>query len=728
MNRLITCLGAASALIYAAWPAQADDKAGDLVARSVTLSPAMSARLNALKAVKTTADVQRVRLNFGAIREAAAGQSLDLQVSDSRSLKLVKRAVEAGEGGRLLWTGEVADGAAKGLAAMVLDGDQAFGSLRTEAGELFRIRPLDGGESALIKVDESQFPADEPADFLTTVASIPASALASATLSPTGATIDLMVLYTPSAASASGNINALIDLAVLETNQALQASGSPTRVRLVHKRQVSYADGTDYATINSQQVNPSDGKMDEFHSLRATYGADVGVMIVNNGSYCGRAAAIGSTAANAFAAVHYDCATGYYSFGHEIAHLVGCRHNTEVDPTNTPYADGHGRVVPAGGWRTIMGYACPPPSGTSCPTRIQRFSNPAVSWSGTPTGVSGVSNCARVWTARGPTMAAYVPAAGGGGGASAYQRAYVWANNPSAASYTPSAAYASAPGGSATITRSGVGAYAVKMTGTILQGSGQNVQVTAYGGNARCKIASWGGGQANIRCFRGAAPADSMYTVLVTKASGAGPKNETAYVWGNNQSSASYSASPQYAYNNGGTAVNIQRTGVGRYTVNGLSLVSSAKDNVQVSGYGGAATYCQPASWGGGRVFVACFNAAGGPVDSQFSLLATKAKAGDQTVGYVWGDNPAAASYGPNPSWVYDFDGATKITRSSPGVYSVALNNIVTGRGDVQVVEYGGFNGYCNVASWGGAAVNVRCYNPAGAPADARFSLLAVRN
>ena len=57
----------------------------------------------------------------------------------------------------------------------------------------------------------------------------------------------------------------------------------------------------------------------------------------------------------AYAVVGQNCATGYYSFGHEIGHLQGARHNPEADGLTLPFAYGHGfqnNVAPR--WRTIM--------------------------------------------------------------------------------------------------------------------------------------------------------------------------------------------------------------------------------------------------------------------------------------------------------------------------------------------------------------------------------------
>ena len=101
---------------------------------------------------------------------------------------------------------------------------------------------------------------------------------------------------------------------------------------------------------------------------------------------------------------------------------------------------------------------------------------------------------------------------------------YVWANNATSASYTPNTFYAyNGSDGNVTITRSGVGAYAVKFAG--LTGGGGHVQVTAYGGsNESCKVVNWSSGadfNVNIRCFSAAgALVDTRYTVMVALVGG----------------------------------------------------------------------------------------------------------------------------------------------------------------------------------------------------------------
>ncbi|HZG54421.1 MAG TPA: zinc-dependent metalloprotease family protein [Pyrinomonadaceae bacterium] len=70
--------------------------------------------------------------------------------------------------------------------------------------------------------------------------------------------------------------------------------------------------------------------MKEVHELRDTHKADVCVLLIDSPLACGKADKIFATEDRAFAVVHYSCATGNYSFGHEIGHLQGASHNKEL--------------------------------------------------------------------------------------------------------------------------------------------------------------------------------------------------------------------------------------------------------------------------------------------------------------------------------------------------------------------------------------------------------------
>lgn len=212
--------------------------------------------------------------------------------------------------------------------------------------------------------------------------------------------------------------------------------------------------------------------------------------------------------------------------------------------------------------------------------------------------------------------------------ASAQKSGYVWANEPASASYTPNASYSfNSSGGGISISRSGVGTYAVRFSG--LGGAGGNVLVTSYGnGSETCKVVNWGASPAdlvaNVRCFAAAGTAaDSMYTVRVVWNSPTPGKN--GYAWADNPSIASYTPNAAYSYNSAGGPVSIVRTGVGIYTVKFSGLGGSGSGgNVQVTAYGSDAATCKVANWGFAptdfTVNVRCFQSGGSPIDTRYTI------------------------------------------------------------------------------------------------------------
>jgi hypothetical protein len=223
--------------------------------------------------------------------------------------------------------------------------------------------------------------------------------LATAENTPTGdesrSRIDVMVLYTPRALAGEGSraaMRARIALAVAETNGGYAHSGVTTRVRLVHQQEVEYQESGSFDRDLVRLVGTHDGYMDNVHSMRNAYGADMVSLIIENTDYCGLADAIKATPSQAFTTVSRTCATGYYSTGHEWGHLQGARHDRYVDPTSRPYANGHGYINLGRHWRTIMAYddECQA-DGFSC-TRLQYWSNPHRTYHNRPTGRSTTTN------------------------------------------------------------------------------------------------------------------------------------------------------------------------------------------------------------------------------------------------------------------------------------------------------------------------------------------------
>ncbi|MFN7139282.1 MAG: M12 family metallo-peptidase [Limisphaerales bacterium] len=270
----------------------------------------------------------------------------------------------------------------------VVSGEVVMMNIRPGREGLYQVRYVEGDLHVVHKIDETQFPPCETG---------PAQAIDAAPVAakgkgdPTadaGNVIDVMVVYTPSARAAAGGtsaIQALINLAITESNTAYQQSLINPRLRLVYVGEIAYTEASTFSQDLTRLQNPSDGYMDEVHTLRNLHGADMVSLWVNNSASCGIGYLMNTLSsgfeAYAFSTVHYSCATGYYSFGHELGHNMGCAHDRDnAGGGLNPYSYGwrfHGTNGVQ--YRTIMAYA---PG-----TRIQRFSNPDVTYFGTPTGV-----------------------------------------------------------------------------------------------------------------------------------------------------------------------------------------------------------------------------------------------------------------------------------------------------------------------------------------------------
>lgn len=202
-----------------------------------------------------------------------------------------------------------------------------------------------------------------------------------------GSVIDLLVVYTAEARVAEGGVSAiesLIDLAESETNAAYSNSGVGHVVSVVAKQEISFSEsGFSFSGfLNSAQ----DGSISGLHDLRNTHGADLVVVLVDgDDSLCGLAFLMNpvssSFAPYGYSVTQTNCATGNYTFGHEIGHNMSARHDRAADNTDgAPFDYNHGYVDNTNNFKTIM--------GTGSNTRIQYFSNPNVLFGGAVTGVA----------------------------------------------------------------------------------------------------------------------------------------------------------------------------------------------------------------------------------------------------------------------------------------------------------------------------------------------------
>jgi len=199
------------------------------------------------------------------------------------------------------------------------------------------------------------------------------------------------------------------------------------------------------------------------------------------------------------------------------------------------------------------------------------------------------------------------------------------------------------------------------------------------------------------------------------------------YVRANQPTTASYIPDTTSAgrFGVGGSLdARVSRLGRGRYSVNfGNTSLLSAEGNAQVSAIDGNGHYCKVLNWGQGAVNVRCFAAAGSPADTAFSVLVTRVTGSTSGLAYAWVSDRILNRVSTDYS--YTEGGPVSARRTAVGQYRLSLPGALRNGGNVQVTAYGPDANYCNVGSWSQGVVVVRCFGPAGAPAESSFSILA---
>ncbi len=368
-----------------------------------------------LRAEASTTELTAMQIDASLF--AIDSERLEIGLDGKRTLVVHRIDSRYSDDGTLIWDGYIDGKSAARFASerpepsdllntvtLVKSGNEVAGTLRID-GRLYKLTSIGSGQHVLAAIDESKMPPDHPPEFK----SLPVHDIgndkqgAAAPGTKAISTIRVMVVITDRAKAKIGNITNFVNLALSETNAGYTNSGVEISMQLAGTYTTTYVESGSMSTDLARIRGTSDGYMDSIHSLRNTNAADVVMFVIDNAASCGLASAIGASASTAFAAVHYSCANGYYSFGHEVGHLQSARHDPTNDPTNTPYAYGHGYQYAAGGWRTIMAYAC---SSGTC-NRINYWSNPAKTRNGVPMGTTTRSHNQRVLNNTKATIAAF---------------------------------------------------------------------------------------------------------------------------------------------------------------------------------------------------------------------------------------------------------------------------------------------------------------------------------
>ena len=379
------------------------------------------------------------KLQENLMEEPDEEHQLVLNVFENLEYTLIIQKIERNRSGSFSWYGQLKD-IPRSQVVLVINEEKVFGNI-SKANFSYQIRHISEESHAIYEIDPSKFPPtsepiipniepkpSSPVDplenlmkqmelhisgtdtnidshisgtnvqnggdefvssnqFLPNSSSSNGSSSTSQTQADDGTVVDVLVVYTAEARLAAGGasaISSLIDLATSETNAAYANSGVNHTIRIVGRQETSYSEtGFSFSGFLSAAQG---GSFDGLHALRDSTGADLVVILVDgDNSLCGLGYLM-TTVSSTFAPFGYsvtatNCATGNYTFGHEIGHNMAARHDRANDNTDgSPFNYNHGYVDNINSFKTIM--------GTGGNTRIQYFSNSIVLFNGAATGVA----------------------------------------------------------------------------------------------------------------------------------------------------------------------------------------------------------------------------------------------------------------------------------------------------------------------------------------------------
>jgi hypothetical protein len=193
-----------------------------------------------------------------------------------------------------------------------------------------------------------------------------------------------MYIYTTASKQRAGgknNIESLIHQSVNRINQSFTNSQMNVRVNLVHMEEVNYPldiwewKGDSimqqrFRMALSHLIGKDDGYMDNVHSLRDKYSADMVQLIISNAAYGGLSNTMFSNShayeSSAFTALGVKYFLG--SSVHELGHIMGNQHDIYNTSSDGSYSYSHGYGSPNNTFRTIMSYsnACNGVQNTQC--------------------------------------------------------------------------------------------------------------------------------------------------------------------------------------------------------------------------------------------------------------------------------------------------------------------------------------------------------------------------
>lgn len=331
------------------------------------------------------------------LRSAGSGsREMRIELPGGKNVTCSLQGSEASGG--VAFSGSVGEESLSSCDLFVSDG-KVTGLIDTDAGR-YRIMPVGkGGTHAVVEVKTGAFPSEEERaltppglpkapDKRSMRDEQPCDVMPSSGKAKTFGPMRILVVYTPAAANDSQNIKDDVNLLIRQFNQTLALNKNfKVTVQLAAAVPVSYTESGDMGTDLDRLSGKVEGFFDNIRQVRDKYKADFVHMIIHgSGDACGIGWLLDPQRPGSgdwtFSLSDYGCATGNYSFIHEIGHNMGLNHDRAVVENASSDDFNFGWVDIPNHIRSVMAYdnACQN-AGTSC-RRLPAYSTPYLYYKG----------------------------------------------------------------------------------------------------------------------------------------------------------------------------------------------------------------------------------------------------------------------------------------------------------------------------------------------------------
>lgn len=250
------------------------------------------------------------------------------------------------------------EGHAYAFLSLSVSDNQALGEIRLPDEQLRYQIQFDAPQNRHVSGARTDADMDELPPGPALIPPVSAHAKAVSTPLPAGAAaptqIDVMIVYTPAAASVAGGtagINNTIAQAMVRAQDSMDNSLIPVTFRLVHSAQISYTESGNSLTDLERLQKTADGYMDEVHVWRNRYGADLVCLLASVSDTGGLGYMLDTSSglpAWAFSLCRVQQSASTYTVIHEMGHNLGAHHHkkqkTQPGPNTKLYSY-------AAGWR-----------------------------------------------------------------------------------------------------------------------------------------------------------------------------------------------------------------------------------------------------------------------------------------------------------------------------------------------------------------------------------------